>query len=148
MKKPKKKWSGTDLKVFRATYSLYGNAISKVLHDIESGILVLPQGKSIFYNDAVVRRLGNTQRKGQLQKDLDSRFDNILRRLRMEFPGFTKRQLRLFSYIAADLPDYLIYKLLHLPSEDMVYQMKKKMLAKIMYTACKYRDEYIAMLDN
>lgn len=128
-------------------YRLLANFLSKRFRDIDSGELHLSGGIRQLYRKELEALFGTSTRWGKLQQDLNERQGGILKDLKKDFPYFTGTQIQVFSYLASELPFFLIANLAGLSSENSVYVMKTKMREMITGTACPRREEYLKLLE-
>jgi len=91
---------------------------------------------------------GNEEKDGQLQDDLNKAHDNILHRLKQDFPHFSRQQVLVFSYYAVGLPVPLMNLLAGLSYEKSVSVLKTQMKKEILCKASPRREEYLLLLER
>ena len=134
--------------MFRLKYYLTGLFFSMLLQDIETGEVTMTPEKMRQYKRYFTRRYGYGNKRGILQIELDRNFDNILTSLKTEFPYFDKRQIQIFSYAAADIPDSLAALMTGSADGKAVWTIKNKMIEAISIKDVPRRDEYLLMMST
>ena len=98
------------------------------------------------YQDIVVEFLGNPEVAGLLQRELDRRMDSVFSRFKADFPFFSPEERLVFCYTAVGFPNWLIWQLAHLSSENAVCIMKTRMRQEINAHYSPWREEYLLLL--
>lgn len=136
------------LSVFRNRHRNTGILITKLLKDIDSKVLVLPQNLQEEYRAQALRQYGNHIRKGQLQAELERELSGILTELQRDFPYFTKQDQCIFCYSAAGFPDYLIARLSNISTGKRVSARRGRLIELISNSHKDRRSIYLAMLSK
>lgn len=96
----------------------------------------------------LARYFGNLEEDGQLQDDLNKAHDNILHRLKQDFPHFSRQQVLVFSYYAVGVPVPLMNLLAGISFDKSVSVMKTLMKKEILTKASPRREEYLLLLER
>lgn len=128
------------------SYAKLGQFIYKCLYSREYGVFEDAAALGKKYQDILVELLGNADIAGMLQKDLDQKMNGVFTRLKADFPYFSTREQLVFCYTTVGFPNWLIWKLAGLSSENAVCIMKTRMRQEINSHYSPWRDEYLFLL--
>lgn len=84
---------------------------------------------------------------GCLVSDINQHFNNVLVHLQDDLAYFPEIDLKLSCYLIAGFDSTQITELLELPSKNMVYTRKHRLLERIKKTSSPYKKFYLTLLE-
>lgn len=82
----------------------------------------------------------------RLERMLNRNMDNILERLKSDFPDLRDDEYLVFCYSAAGLSNRLIHYLAHLSCDNAASVIKSRLRERIFNSESAYKEEYLALL--